>query len=148
MTLGTTRINGLDGVTVWRHTVLVCQVITSKMVIGFGAEALTRLEHDMEARNRILDISGVLHSDGSLFTLVLEGDDAVLSALTRRIMADKRHLAPRIVGVYPIPLRRFGKWGMRFIRGSALAGSIGDLETRLAPADVAPSVVSRLSVMV
>jgi hypothetical protein len=76
-------------------------------------------------RNARDSITALLLYDNGHFLHALEGEDAVLPALMRRIQADRRHCDLTYVAAGPIEHRLFGRWGMAFSR--ALPGSLPDM---------------------
>lgn len=56
-----------------------------------SAEDIAALAADADARNRRLEISGVLLFNGTNFLQILEGDEAAVGALLERIGRDTRH---------------------------------------------------------
>ena len=67
----------------------------------------------MEA-NAKKDVTGMLLFDGNSFFQVLEGDEATVKSLFRKISGDKRHKNIAKVIQEPIEERSFGEWTMGY----------------------------------
>ncbi len=62
--------------------------------------------------NKAADITGVLVHGGGMFMQILEGEESAVLRLYLTIIADKRHINPRLVVVAPTADRLFQKWSM------------------------------------
>lgn len=70
---------------------------TSRLAPGMGFEVVPSILEVSRARNRNLDISGVLVFDGERFAQWLEGPPAQVLALAARIEVDTRHVDMRVL---------------------------------------------------
>ncbi|WP_185982646.1 BLUF domain-containing protein [Aureimonas mangrovi] len=65
-----------------------------------------------DVSNRQLGISGMLALDGGRVCQILEGAEAGVQSLYRRIERDKRHEGVVVIDQRPIKSRAFASWGM------------------------------------
>ena len=84
----------------------------------FSAVELDLLLASSRRRNDRDDITGLLLYDDGNFLQALEGEDAVLPVLMRRIENDRRHHGMSYVAAGPIASRMFGRWSMAFGRSA------------------------------
>lgn len=77
--------------------------------LGTGLESLAR---QSQARNRLLDITGILLFDGEHFVQTIEGPHEAISELFRQIMLDPRHKEVIPFGIAFLQERRFPDWQM------------------------------------
>ena len=66
--------------------------------------------------NAAVAVSGLLVAGGRRFLQVLEGDEAAVEGVFRRIQQDPRHHGVVILSRKPIDERSFGQWSMGFSR--------------------------------
>lgn len=64
------------------------------------------------SKNKRLDVTGALLTDGDWFVQVLEGDEVVVQQLYRQINQDKRHERVMVVDTREMSGRVFGRWAM------------------------------------
>lgn len=86
---------------------------------GDDLKAILTKSHE---NNHKRDVTGILLYHNERFMQVLEGDQGVVQGLYRKISADPRHKAARIVYQRPVKQRTFGEWKMGF-------RDLGDLAT-------------------
>jgi len=67
-------------------------------------------------RNRRLDVTGLLLRGHRHFLQVLEGRPDALDDVMRRVEADPRHRALRVLLREPAPQRDFGDWSMALVQ--------------------------------
>lgn len=78
-------------------------------------EALSNLLAICRSNNSKLNVTGLLLYDGyNTFIQVLEGEDAVVDVLYRKIASDNQHTGIQVVSQSPITERHFPKWRMGF----------------------------------
>lgn len=78
---------------------------------------LVDLEQILEAsvrNNKPCDITGMLIYNGGGFLQALEGEDAVVTAMYRKIESDPRHQNIVLIERSPIESRSFPTWSMGF----------------------------------
>lgn len=97
-------------------------VYLSSALQHFGLVELDLLLAASRRRNVRNDVTGLLLHDGEHFIQALEGDEAVLRHLMRRIEADPRHGGISYVAAGLISHRLFGRWAMA--SGRVAPGSI------------------------
>jgi hypothetical protein len=90
-------------------------------------------------QNSRLDVTGCLLFSGHCFAQVLEGRQAVVSALTRRIAADQRHVGVRVLSQTNRDERDYAAWAMGYLYDLNLED---DLETLLMIPDRSPVVIA------
>lgn len=93
------------------------------------------LEAQADARNRALQITGVLLFDGACFYQVLEGPDAAVSDLMNSIARDPRHAGILYLSHEPITERLFPAWGMRLVTYDELDVLVGKTGALTLPAE-------------
>jgi hypothetical protein len=71
--------------------------------------------------NRAAQVTGALYHDGALFLQTLEGPQAVVERLYRRIAEDPRHRDVTLLRSEPLTRRRFGAWDMKPVDGRRFA---------------------------
>lgn len=96
-----------------------------------SAEDIAALAADADARNRRLEISGVLLFNGTNFLQILEGDEAAVGALLERIGRDTRHSGLIVMARSMVPARTFLDLGMRLWTAAPPEGLMPPLPARL-----------------
>jgi len=89
--------------------------------------------------NARLDVTGCLLFSGHCFAQVLEGRQAVVRSLARRIAEDSRHLGVRVLSQSQRDEREYADWAMGYLYDLNLED---DLETLLMIPDRSPVVVA------
>jgi hypothetical protein len=89
--------------------------------------------------NARLDVTGCLLFSGHCFAQVLEGAQPIVSALARRIAADPRHVAVRVLSRTRRDEREYADWSMGYLYDLNLED---DLETLLMIPDRSPAVIA------
>lgn len=84
----------------------------------FDTVELDRLLAASRRRNARDAITGLLLHDEEHFIQALEGEDAVLPSLMRRIESDPRHCGMSYIAASPVSNRMFGRWAMAFGRAA------------------------------
>ena len=87
-------------------------VYVSRMIKGVDEEMIRQIIVASGPRNASRDISGILLWFGRNFLQLLEGEEAVITALYERIACDPRHEAVERLLLKPIARRMFPEWGM------------------------------------
>ncbi len=95
--------------------------------------------HKARRNNGRLDVTGCLLYSGRYFAQVLEGSDAVVSALARRIALDPRHKCLVILMETLRSEREFGDWSMGYLHDLGLEDR---LEALLLGKQIDPLVVA------
>lgn len=86
----------------------------SKFARDLSHDEIVALVQDAEAKNRGLDVTGILMTAGGLFLQVIEGPGEAIDALWRTIVADERHTDVLLLNVeVGVERRMFPDWGMR-----------------------------------
>lgn len=81
---------------------------------------LLKLLHTSRKNNQRDRITGVLLYDDGNFLQAVEGPEAAIRALYRRLEADDRHHHLRVVLEEPIEERHFPQWSMGFVPQRAI----------------------------
>ena len=76
-------------------------------------------------RNLRIGVTGLLLYDAAHFFQLLEGEDAVVDALFRTILADPRHRDVRVLTEGPIARRAFSSWSLGYRRIDARLHDMG-----------------------
>lgn len=100
-------------------------IYVSCSLVGNQPDTLQHIVEHAAARNLVEGVTGMLWSDGEHFVQALEGDEEVVSATMRRILADPRHTSIEIAEARAIQAPRFGAWSMIEAGESALAQECG-----------------------
>lgn len=87
-------------------------VFTSRASRNFTREEIKELCEAAAVRNRINGITGLFMFDGSRFLQALEGDEASVVALMKRIATNPKHFDLIIVSSAKIDQREFSTWSM------------------------------------
>jgi len=86
----------------------------SEPVREFSREELDTMLHHFRKNNRKLGITGLLLYRARSFCQLLEGEEAVVTALFEQIKSDNRHRYVTVVYQEPIESRSFSDWSMKF----------------------------------
>ena len=89
---------------------------------------IAQIVRDAAAFNAANGVTGALITTRNYFAQHLEGPQAVIAALMRRIETDPRHSDVRIIREAPGVARLFGQWSM------AYCGPTGFLDREIGPA--------------
>ena len=111
----------------------------SRATAAFDDAAVKSILQASRRHNARFDVTGCLLFSGHCFAQVLEGRQAVVSALVRRIAADPRHAGVRVLAESRRQERDYGDWAMGYLFDLALED---DLETLLMIPDRSPVVVA------
>lgn len=90
---------------------IYCSATTEEELSAEGLEAI--LEQS-RTNNQKCDVTGILLFESGAFFQVLEGDEAVVDALYRKIEMDPRHQRVTKLISEPIEERAFGEWSMGY----------------------------------
>jgi len=111
----------------------------SRATAAFDSAQVQSILQASRRQNSRLDVTGCLLFSGHCFAQVLEGRQAVVSALTRRIAADPRHVGVRVLSKTKRDEREYADWAMGYLYDLTLED---DLETLLMIPDRSPVVVA------
>jgi len=111
----------------------------SRATAAFDTAQVQSILQASRRQNSRLDVTGCLLFSGHCFAQVLEGRQAVVSALTRRIAADPRHVGVRVLSETKRDEREDADWAMGYLYDLNLED---DLETLLMIPDRSPVVVA------
>ena len=111
----------------------------SRATAAFDTAQVQSILQASRRQNSRLDVTGCLLFSGHCFAQVLEGRQAVVSALTRRIAADPRHVGVRVLSEAKRHERDYADWAMGYLYDLNLED---DLETLLMIPDRSPVVVA------
>lgn len=78
-------------------------------------DEITRIATHAKERNQVLNVSGYLYYNGSIFLQYLEGPKDSIDALARSIRLDNRHHIQLEIVLPPSTQRIFPNWTMRYI---------------------------------
>lgn len=90
-----------------------------------AAARLGRVAYDF---NSALGVTGLLLYDGARFIQALEGDEAAVAEIMKRIERDTRHDSLTYVQRGMVDARQFGDWAMDFRRVDDVAGARAFIE--------------------
>ena len=117
----------------------------SRASAAFHHAAIESILQVSRGRNAGLEVTGCLLFSGHCFAQVLEGPQATVRALARRIAADPRHTAVRFLAEAHRDEREYADWTMGYLHDVSLEE---DLETLLMIPDrshaVAADVMERM----
>ena len=99
---------------------MISLVYVSSAVREFSPEQLSSLLDVSQHNNAAQDITGILLYIGGNFMQALEGEDAAVDALARKISRDPRHRQVKQLLREPIAQRQFAQWSMGLLRLSDL----------------------------
>ena len=111
----------------------------SRAATAFDNAQVPSILQAARRRNARLDVTGCLLFSGHCFAQVLEGRQAVVSALARKIAADPRHVGVRILSEGQRDERDYADWAMGYLYDLNLED---DLETLLMIPDRSPAVTA------
>jgi len=111
----------------------------SRATAAFDTAQVQSILQASRRQNSRLDVTGCLLFSGHCFAQVLEGRQAVVGALTRRIAADPRHVGVRVLSQTNRDERDYAGWAMGYLHDLNLED---DLETLLMIPDRSPVVVA------
>jgi hypothetical protein len=103
------------GVPTRRSSGLWTTAYCSRIAVPLPDDDLASLAIHADARNRTLDIVGVLFVAGNRFLQVLEGERGAVQWLYDVITEDSRHRRVTKLADMPIQRRAFDGWSMRLI---------------------------------
>ena len=111
----------------------------SRATAAFDNAQVQSILQASRRQNARLDVTGCLLFSGHCFAQVLEGRQAVVSALARKIAADPRHVGVRVLSEGHRDERDYGDWAMGYLYDLNLED---DLETLLMIPDRSPAVTA------
>ena len=111
----------------------------SRTAAAFDDAKIESILQASRRRNARLDVTGCLLFSGHCFAQVLEGRQAVVSALARKIAADPRHVGVRVLSEGQRDERDYADWAMGYLYDLNLED---DLETLLMIPDRSPAVTA------
>ena len=111
----------------------------SRATAAFDNAQVQSIVQASRRRNARLDVTGCLLFSGHCFAQVLEGRQAVVSALARKIAADPRHVGVRVLSEGQRDERDYADWAMGYRYDLNLED---DLETLLMIPDRSPAVTA------
>ena len=111
----------------------------SRAATAFDNAQVQSILQAARRRNARLDVTGCLLFSGHCFAQVLEGRQAVVSALARKIAADPRHVGVRVLSETMRDERDYADWAMGYLYDLNLED---DLETLLMIPDRSPAVTA------
>jgi hypothetical protein len=100
----------------------------SRAALPFDHASVQSILQISRRNNARIDVTGCLLFSGRCFAQVLEGDPAVVRALSRRIADDPRHSAVRFLFDVERREREYADWSMGYLHDLNLED---DLETLL-----------------
>ena len=111
----------------------------SRAATAFDNAQVQSILQAARRRNARLDVTGCLLFSAHCFAQVLEGRQAVVSALARKIAADPRHVGVRVLSEGQRDERDYADWAMGYLYDLNLED---DLETLLMIPDRSPAVTA------
>ena len=111
----------------------------SRATAAFDNAQVQSILQASRRQNARLDVTGCLLFSGHCFAQVLEGRQAVVSALARKIAADPRHVGVRVLSEGQRDERDYADWAMGYLYDLNLED---DLETLLMIPDRSPAVTA------
>jgi hypothetical protein len=111
----------------------------SRASAAFADAEIQAILHASRRNNARLDVTGCLLFSGHYFAQVLEGPQAALTALSRKIGADPRHAGMRFFAESQSDEREYADWSMGYLHDLNLED---DLETLLMIPGRSPVVVA------
>jgi len=111
----------------------------SRATAAFDNAQIQSILQASRRQNARLDVTGCLLFSGHCFAQVLEGRQAVVSALARKIAADPRHVGVRVLSEGQRDERDYADWAMGYLYDLNLED---DLETLLMIPDRSPAVTA------
>ncbi|WP_375417612.1 BLUF domain-containing protein [uncultured Hymenobacter sp.] len=113
-------------------------VYSSSAPVELSAATLAELLRGSRQRNEQRDITGILLYQQLQFLQVLEGPEAAVRAIYRRIARDQRHYSLTVLSDGPIARRLFADWSMGFAAPVAASFSFSSVTGYLDPAHLPP----------
>ncbi len=107
-----------------------------------GILGLMNLLEDAVHKNKRAGVTGVLFYDNGIFGQIMEGYPEHLEHIWLSISADARHKDIQILGVNPLPKRRFSNWSMKFYGSDEISQYVPELKMGLK--DAAASLPSEI----
>ena len=111
----------------------------SRATTAFDDAQVQSILQASRRHNARLDVTGCLLFSGHCFAQVLEGRQAVVSTLARKIAADPRHVGVRVLSEGQRDERDYADWAMGYLYDPNLED---DLETLLMIPDRSPVVIA------
>ena len=111
----------------------------SRAAAAFDNAQVQSILQAARRRNARLDVTGCLLFSGHCFAQVLEGRQAVVSTLARKIAADPRHVGVRVLSEGQRDERDYADWAMGYLYDLNLED---DLETLLMIPARSPVVIA------
>ena len=111
----------------------------SRAATAFDNAQVQSILQAARRRNARLDVTGCLLFSGHCFAQVLEGRQAVVSELARKIAADPRHVGVRVLSETQRDERDYADWAMGYLYDLNLED---DLETLLMIPHRSPVVIA------
>jgi len=111
----------------------------SRATAAFDNAQIQSILQGSRRQNARLHVTGCLLLSGHCFAQVLEGRQAVVSALARKIAADPRHVGVRVLSEGQRDERDYADWAMGYLYDLNLED---DLETLLMIPDRSPAVTA------
>jgi len=111
----------------------------SRATAAFDNAQVQSILQASRRQNARLDVTGCLLFSGHCFAQVLEGRQAAVSALARKIAADPRHVGVRVLSEGQRDERDYADWAMGYLYDLNLED---DLETLLMIPDRSPAVTA------
>jgi Sensors of blue-light using FAD len=113
----------------------------SRATLPFDNAAVQSILQISRRNNARVDVTGCLLFSGHCFAQVLEGEQDVVRALTRRIEDDPRHVDVRFLYEVRREEREYVDWSMGYLHDLTLED---DLEMLLLIPDSSPAVVAEV----
>jgi hypothetical protein len=111
----------------------------SRATSAIDSASIQALLQSSRRANAALQVTGCLLFSGRCFAQVLEGEQAAVRALTRRIANDPRHTDVRILSQAQLADREYADWPLGYLHDVSLED---DLETLLMIPERSPVVVA------
>lgn len=111
-------------------------VYSSSAPVELADTLLTELLRGSRQRNQQRGITGLLLYQQLRFLQVLEGPEAAVRAVFRRIACDQRHYALTVLSDGPIARRLFADWSMGFAAPAPACFSLATVAGYLDPAQL------------
>lgn len=113
----------------------------SRATSAFDGTSIESQLHYWRRSNAGLRVTGCLLFSGRCFAQVLEGEQAVVRMLARRIATDPRHADVRVLGQTRRAEREYADWTMGYLHDVTIDD---DLETLLMIPERSPIVVAEV----
>ena len=103
----------------------ICQLFyVSRAHQAFDAALIQSILASSRRNNPPLEVTGCLLFSGAFFAQVLEGPEAAVQALARRIADDPRHHDVRVLLETHRLEREYGDWSMGYLHDTGLAATL------------------------